>query len=55
MELNGVFVNSKVFLAPLAGYTNSVYRKMMVRYGAGLVCSEMISDKALCFDSKKTI
>jgi nifR3 family TIM-barrel protein len=26
----------------------------MVRYGAGLVCSEMISDKALCFDSKKT-
>lgn len=55
MELNGVKINSRVFLAPLAGYTNSVYRKLMVRYGAGLVCSEMISDKALCFDSKKTI
>jgi nifR3 family TIM-barrel protein len=27
----------------------------MVRYGAGLVCSEMISDKALCFDSKRTM
>lgn len=54
MELNGIKVTSKVFLAPLAGYTNSVYRKLMVKYGAGLVCSEMISDKALCFDSKKT-
>ena len=55
MELNGINVTSKVFLAPLAGYTNSVYRKLMVRYGAGLVCSEMISDKALCFDSKRTL
>ena len=55
MEINGIKVTSKVFLAPLAGYTNSVYRKLMVKYGAGLVCSEMISDKALCFDSKKTL
>ena len=55
MELNGIKVTSKVFLAPLAGYTNSVYRKLMVKYGAGLVCSEMISDKALCYDSKKTL
>ena len=55
MELNGIEVTSKVFLAPLAGYTNSVYRKLMVKYGAGLVVSEMISDKALCFDSKKTL
>lgn len=55
MKLNGIEVKSKVFLAPLAGYTNSVYRKLMVEYGAGLVCSEMISDKALCFDSKRTL
>ena len=55
MELNGIKVTSRVFLAPLAGYTNIVYRKLMVKYGAGLVCSEMISDKALCFDSKKTL
>ena len=54
MNLNGIEVYSRVFLAPLAGYTNSVYRKLMVKYGAGLVCSEMISDKALCFDSKRT-
>ena len=55
MELNGIKVKSRVFLAPLAGYTNSVYRNLMTKYGAGLVCSEMISDKALCFDSKRTI
>ena len=55
MELNGIKLKSRVFLAPLAGYTNSVYRKLMVKYGAGLVCSEMISDHALCFDSKRTL
>ena len=54
IDLNGIKVKSRVFLAPLAGYTNSVYRKIMSEYGAGLVVSEMISDKALCFDSKRT-
>ena len=54
IDLNGVKVKSRAFLAPLAGYTNSVYRKIMMEYGAGLVVSEMISDKALCFDSKRT-
>lgn len=54
IDLNGIKVKSRVFLAPLAGYTNSVYRKIMMEYGAGLVVSEMISDKALCFDSKRT-
>ena len=53
-ELNGIKINSRVFLAPLAGYTNSVYRKLMVKYGAGFVTSEMISDRALCYDSDKT-
>lgn len=55
MELNGIKVNSRVFLAPLAGYTNKVYRKIMVEFGAGFVTTEMVSDKALCFDSKKTL
>lgn len=54
MKVGDVEFDSLVFLAPLAGYTNLVYRRIAREFGAGLVCSEMISDKALCYDSKKT-
>ncbi len=47
-------MNGKVICAPMAGITNRVYRKIAKEYGAGLVYTEMISDKALCFNSENT-
>ena len=44
----------KVFCAPMAGITNRVYRKIAREFGASLVYTEMISDKALCFNSENT-
>ena len=41
-------------LAPMAGFTDSAYRQICREMGAGLVVSEMISAKALCFGDKKT-
>ncbi len=41
-------------LAPMAGFTDSAFREICREIGAGLVISEMISAKALCFDDKKT-
>lgn len=38
----------------MAGITNVVYRQIAKEYGASLVYSEMISDKALCFNSETT-
>ena len=38
----------------MAGITNVVYRKIAKEYGASLVYTEMISDKALCFNSENT-
>ena len=41
-------------LAPMAGFTDSAFRLLCKRNGAGLVVSEMVSAKALCFKDKKT-
>lgn len=41
-------------LAPMAGFTDSAFRQVCSKLGAGLLVSEMISAKALCFGDKKT-
>ena len=45
---------NNVLLAPLAGYTNAVFRNTCSNFGAGLTFTEMVSAKGLCYDSKKT-
>lgn len=52
--IGNVYIDSKLVLAPLAGYTNAVYRNLCGDNGAGLVYSEMISDKGLLYDNDKT-
>jgi len=46
--------DKKLWLAPLAGYTDYVYRKICKRFGADVVLSEMISADALIHRNKKT-
>lgn len=54
MKIGNVEIKGKVVCAPMAGITNIVYRKIAKEYGASLVYTEMISDKALCFNSENT-
>ena len=59
MQLKKIKIGSKqtennIFLAPLAGYTNSVFRKMCFDLGAGLTFTEMVSAKGLIYGSEKT-
>jgi tRNA-dihydrouridine synthase B len=42
------------FLAPMAGYTDSVYRGICSKMGASLVYSEMVSAQGLVYSNKKT-
>lgn len=42
------------FLAPLAGITDSAFRRICKEQGAGLVYSEMISGKGLYYNDKST-
>ncbi len=54
MKIGNVEIKGKVVCAPMAGITNIVYRKIAKEYGASLVYTEMISDKALCYNSENT-
>ncbi|MFZ2888229.1 MAG: tRNA dihydrouridine synthase DusB, partial [Ruminococcus bromii] len=41
-------------LAPMAGVSDRAYRELCVRFGAAYCVSEMVSSKALSFNSKKS-
>ena len=48
------FSKPLVVLAPLAGYTDLPFRKVVKNFGVDLTVSEMISSNALAYNSKKT-
>lgn len=54
IDLGGLLIKNNVFLAPLAGYTNAVFRDICFGLGAGLTFTEMVSAKGLIRDSEKT-
>ena len=54
VKIGDIELNNQIIAAPLAGISNPVYREIMHDYGAGLVVSEMISDKALHYQNTKT-
>lgn len=54
MKIGNFTLKSNVFLAPMAGITDKPYRTICRQYGAGMVCSEMVSAKGLHYNDKKT-
>ena len=54
IKIGGYLTPNNVFLAPLAGYTNCVFRQMCQSLGAGLTFTEMVSAKGLCYNSANT-
>lgn len=38
----------------MAGITNNAFRELCLEFGAGLVCAEMVSDKAIFYKNEKT-
>ena len=55
MKIGNVEIKGKVIPAPLAGYTNSAYRKILLDFKAAFCVSEMISDCALIYHNKETL
>ncbi|WP_231711042.1 tRNA dihydrouridine synthase DusB [Xanthobacter dioxanivorans] len=47
LRVGAVALPNAVILAPMAGITDAPVRRMAVRYGAGLVISEMVASEAL--------
>ncbi len=54
IKIGSVEIANPVIVAPLAGVSNVAFRSIAKEFGAGLVCNEMVSDKALYYDSEKT-
>ncbi len=53
-RIGNVSFKNPFFLAPLAGITDSSFRRLCREQGAALVYSEMVSAKGLYYDGKRT-
>lgn len=54
MYIGNVKLQNQLLLAPMAGVTDVVFRRLCVRYGAALTYTEMISARGLCYGNKNT-
>lgn len=54
MKIGDIKLENNVFLAPMAGITDTAFRLLCKQQGCGLVYTEMVSAKGLYYGSKKT-
>ena len=54
-KIGNVEIKNQVVLAPMAGISNSSFRRIAKEMGCGLIVAEMVSDKAICYGSQKTL
>ena len=54
-KIGNVEIANQVVLAPMAGISNSPFRRICKEMGCGLIYAEMVSDKAIMYGNKKTI
>ena len=53
-KIGDVQIDNPFVLAPMAGVTELPFRKLCKEQGAGLICMEMVSAKAISFHNKNT-
>ena len=53
-KIGDVEIDNPFVLAPMAGVTDLPFRKLCKEQGAGLICMEMVSAKAISFYNKNT-
>ncbi len=54
LKIGNVTLENRVILAPMAGVTDLPFRLLCREMGAGLVCMEMVSAKAIYYNNKNT-
>ena len=54
LKIGNVTLENNILLAPMAGITDRAFRKVCKDYGAGLVCTEMVSSKGIFYKDEKT-
>lgn len=54
MKIGNVKLENKIFLSPMAGVTDLAFRLICKEKGCGMLYTEMINAKALCYDDENT-
>ncbi len=54
-KIKDVIIKNQVVVAPMAGVTNTSFRKICKSFGAGLIVAEMVSDKAIMYENQKSL
>jgi len=54
LKIGNLTPDNPYIVAPMAGYTDVAFRRVMTEHGAGFAVTEMVSAKALVFDNQKT-
>ncbi|SEC38704.1 tRNA dihydrouridine synthase DusB [Paenibacillus sp. GP183] len=55
LKIGNVEAPNNVVLAPMAGVCNPAFRLIAKEFGTGLVCAEMVSDKAIVHGNSRTL
>lgn len=55
LKIGNIEMKNNVVLAPMAGVCNPAFRLIAKEFGTGLVCAEMVSDKAVVHGNEKTM
>jgi nifR3 family TIM-barrel protein len=55
LKIGGVQAHNQVVLAPMAGVCNPAFRLIAKEFGTGLVCAEMVSDKAILHGNARSL
>src|SRR3954454_1917249 len=55
LKIGNIPMNNNVVLAPMAGVCNPAFRLIAKEFGCGLVCAEMVSDKAILHGNHRTM
>ena len=55
IKIDNIELQSPVILAPMSGVTDLPYRKLVKKFGAGLVVSEMVASRAMIVNSHQSL
>lgn len=54
LKIGNIKLENNIILAPMAGVTDLPFRSICKEFKPGLVCTEMVSSKAIFYDDSKT-
>ncbi|MCR6104784.1 tRNA dihydrouridine synthase DusB [Salipaludibacillus agaradhaerens] len=55
LKIGDITMKNPVVLAPMAGVCNPAFRLIAKEFGTGLVCAEMVSDKAILHKNERSL